>query len=72
MINTVSLMVSYLRAYIGREEGQDLIEYATLGGLIALAITTVAVLVLQGAIDSMFTGIGNCADFNSATACDPF
>ena len=52
--------------------GQDLIEYALLGGLVALAITGVAVLAFQDAIQGMFSGIGACIDFNSGTSCNPF
>jgi Flp pilus assembly pilin Flp len=53
------------------EDGQDLIEYAMLGGLIALAIIGV-VIFLTGAIEDMAEGIGNCIDFNSGTTCAPF
>jgi Flp pilus assembly pilin Flp len=52
------------------EKGQDLLEYAMLGGLIAAAIVAVLVL-FTDAIETMITGIGNCIDFNSATSCDP-
>lgn len=71
MINVVSFMVSCLRAHIGREEGQDLLEYAMLGGLIAAAIVAVGILLFSGALTSLFTGIGDCIDFDSATACSP-
>lgn len=54
------------------ERGQDLIEYAMLGGLIALAIIAVGVLALSGALTSMFGGIGDCIDFDSGTSCAPF
>lgn len=55
------------------ERGQDLLEYALLGGLIALAITAAAVvLTLTGAVNAMASGIANCIDFNSATNCAPF
>jgi Flp pilus assembly pilin Flp len=53
-----------------REEGQDLIEYALLGGLIAAGILAVTVL-FNDAIDSMITGIGNCIDFSDTSLCDP-
>ena len=60
----------YLRARFGEERGQDLIEYAMLGGLLAVAITAVAVVAaMTGALDSMATGISNCIDFNAGTAC---
>ena len=54
-----------------RESGQDLIEYAMLAGLIALAILGAGIF-FKDAIDSMAKGIGNCIDFNKGTPCDPF
>jgi Flp pilus assembly pilin Flp len=55
------------------ERGQDLIEYAMLGGLIALTLMAVAVLTaMTGALDKMATGIGNCIDFQKGTECLPF
>jgi Flp pilus assembly pilin Flp len=52
------------------EKGQDLLEYALLGGLIAAGI--VAVLVLFGGfITDMVTNIGHCIDFASSTTCNP-
>lgn len=53
------------------ERGQDLIEYALLGGMIALAIMGVATLVLTGAVEDMAAGIGACIDFDSLSGCDP-
>jgi Flp pilus assembly pilin Flp len=66
--------INSLRARLAEERGQDLIEYAMLGGLIALAIIAVGVLAFSGAINDMATGIGNCIDFDSSAAspCDPF
>jgi Flp pilus assembly pilin Flp len=65
-------MVRHLTGRLVKDErGQDLIEYALLGGLIAVAIMG-AVAFLSGALSSMFTGIGNCIDFNSGTTCAPF
>ncbi|HXF50987.1 MAG TPA: Flp family type IVb pilin [Dehalococcoidia bacterium] len=52
------------------ERGQDLIEYALLGGLIAAAILLVTSF-FTGAIQSMAQGIGNCIDFSDNTLCDP-
>ena len=43
---------------IRREEGQTLVEYALIIGLIAVALTT-ALIFLQGQIANMFTTIGN-------------
>ena len=64
---------TWIRSYFPQsEQGQDLIEYAMLGGLIALAIIGVGVLALTGALNDLFNGIGNCVDFDSTTSCDPF
>ena len=69
----VSAAVAGLRARLDEERGQDLLEYALLGGLIAAAITGAAVAVLMtGALSGMATGISHCIDFNSATTCGPF
>jgi Flp pilus assembly pilin Flp len=65
-------VISWIFAHLPRSErGQDLIEYAMLGGLIALAIIGVGILALSGAIEDMFSGIGSCIDFTSG-GCDPF
>ena len=58
------------RPHLSRESGQDLIEYAMLGGLIALAILG-AFILFGSALTDMATGIGNCIDFTSSTVCDP-
>jgi len=54
------------------ERGQDLIEYAMLGGLIALAVIAVGALAFQGPISNMAKGIGDCIDFKKSTPCSPF
>ena len=77
LINTALLRaltaVSGLRARLSEERGQDLLEYALLGGLIAAAITAAAVVLLMtGALEGMTGGISACIDFNSGTVCGPF
>lgn len=67
----LTVLISWIRAHVTSERGQDLLEYALLGGLIALAIMA-GVLVLSGAISSMASGISDCIDFDSATTCAPF
>jgi len=47
-----------------RQDGQDLIEYALLSGLIAFAIIAVGTAALATPLGNMFTGIGNCIDFD--------
>ncbi len=65
--------LSGLRARLGEERGQDLLEYALLGGLIAAAITAAAVVAaMSGALTGMADGISGCIDFDSATSCGPF
>jgi Flp pilus assembly pilin Flp len=61
---------TWVLSHMRRENGQDLLEYALLGGLVAAAIVAVLVL-FTGALNTMFTNIGNCIDFDSATACSP-
>ena len=69
----LSMVITYIRNRLAIESGQDLIEYAMLGGLIALALAAVAVLAgLTGAVTDMADGIGNCIDFNKGTTCAPF
>jgi len=69
----VETAVENLRARLSEERGQDLLEYALLGGLIAAAITAAAVvLAMSGALGGMASGIARCLDFNSVTVCGPF
>ena len=69
----LTVLVTWVSAHLPRgERGQDLIEYAMLGGLIASALLVVAVLAaFSGALEDMFTGIGGCIDFQ-AGGCAPF
>lgn len=73
MLSPVQYAYAWLVSHLRGERGQDLIEYALLGGLIALALMA-AVLLLSGAIEDMATGIGNCIDFSDAVGseCSPF
>ena len=68
-IHTASLhvmaAVASLRARLAEERGQDLMEYALLGGFIAVAFAVAALaLPLSGVMTDMVTAIGNCVDFN--------
>ncbi|MDP2673397.1 MAG: Flp family type IVb pilin [Dehalococcoidia bacterium] len=74
MLSAIQYAHAWVVSHLHRDErGQDLIEYALLGGLIALALMA-AVLLLSGAITDMATGIGNCIDFSDAVGseCSPF
>jgi Flp pilus assembly pilin Flp len=65
-------LISWLRLHVRSEKGQDLLEYALLGGLIAAAIIAVIALgTMTTAITDMANAIGDCIDFDSTTACDP-
>jgi Flp pilus assembly pilin Flp len=63
--------INWIAARLRIEVGQDLIEYALLGGLIAAALIAVAVLTgLTTAVTAMADGIGECIDFDG-TDCAP-
>lgn len=69
----LSIIVEYIRKRLSIESGQDLLEYALLGGLIAAAIVAVIALgTMTDAISSMAQGISDCIDFDSTSACGPF
>jgi pilus assembly protein Flp/PilA len=55
-------MITYfyliLQSYIEGEEGQDLIEYALIAGLLAL-VAVVALTALGGSIQSMWISLSN-------------
>ena len=63
--------VGGLRARLADERGQDLLEYALLGGFIAVGFAVAAALILPGAFNTMATEIKECIDFSSATSCGP-
>ena len=72
MIDRIVVWALTLKAKLSEERGQDLLEYAMLGGLIVIGILAV-VLAFTGALNNMITGIGNCIDFSDGTTCDnPF
>lgn len=64
----VQLFLSGLR----EERGQDLIEYALFGGLIAIGIIAVGVAAYTGIVNDLVAGISKCVDFDNTTACAPF
>jgi Flp pilus assembly pilin Flp len=69
MLNAV---VTWIQARMVREDGQDLIEYALLGGLIAAALIAVIALgVMTDAVESMANGISECIDFDGTAGCMP-
>ncbi len=69
----IAYALSSLLVRIRGERGQDLLEYALLGGLIAAAVMAAITLgVMTGAVSTMVTNIGNCVDFAKSTTCGPF
>ncbi len=69
----LTFTLTWLLTRVRSERGQDLIEYALLGGLIAAAIVGVITLgIISGAVSSMATNIGACIDFKKSTTCGPF
>ena len=71
MLSAIQYAHAWVVSHLRDERGQDLIEYALLGGLIAIALMAAALL-LSPAITGMATGIGRCIDFDSTTVCAPF
>ena len=71
MSSAIQYAYAWVVSHLRDERGQDLIEYALLGGLIAIALMAAALL-LSPAITGMATGIGRCIDFDSTTVCAPF
>ena len=67
----IAYLNTWLSLHIRSERGQDLIEYAMLSGIIALALIGGA-LAFKGPLADMATGIGNCIDFKTSTSCSPF
>lgn len=73
----MQLVAYYVSGFVVRmrtERGQDLLEYAMLGGLIAAAILAIFAVLMgaaggTGAIQSMADGIANCIDFDATTDC---
>ena len=69
----IAYVLTWMLVRIRSERGQDLIEYAMLGGLIALAIIAVVALgAFETPLKDMAEGIGDCVDFKSTTECKPF
>jgi Flp pilus assembly pilin Flp len=60
----------YVRARLGSERGQDLIEYALMGGILAAGIAIMATILVVGngtsAFDDMANAIASCLDFEGA------
>jgi Flp pilus assembly pilin Flp len=68
--NLVIRIHAAISGLLRKEEGQDLLEYALLGGLIAAGIVAVLA-IMTGNISDMVNNIGDCIDFASSTPCNP-
>ena len=68
----LTVFITWIRSHIASERGQDLIEYALLSGVIAVAFVSIGVGLYTGAVQSMANGIGDCVDFSTSTPCKPF
>jgi hypothetical protein len=61
---------------IKRDDGQDLIEYALFGGLLATIIIAIAAIMIAtpalNPVKTLLSGLSGCVDFNTTTPCKPF
>jgi hypothetical protein len=62
-------LATWLHARLSNERGQDLLEYAVFGSVLATALIAVGLVVMDTAIQNMGLGIGRCIDFNGSTPC---
>ena len=69
MVSILNTAIAWIQSRISGERGQDLIEYALLSGVIAVAFTGLAVGLYTGAVQDMADGISRCVDFNASTLC---
>ena len=69
MINTALMRTvmaaGRLRQRLTEERGQDLLEYAVLGGVMGAFIVALAAALSFGALDAMVAGISECIDFDN-------
>lgn len=67
----IAYAISSLLVRIRGERGQDLLEYALLGGLIAAALlAAIGLGLMTGAASSMVQNISDCIDFEAGTPCN--
>jgi Flp pilus assembly pilin Flp len=71
-VQLVNYAILSFVARIRTERGQDLLEYALLGGLIAAALLAIGVSVaLTGGVQALADNVKACIDFDSGTPCNP-
>ncbi len=56
MMTQLSVYVLILRSYFAEEEGQDLIEYALIAGLLALAAVA-GLMAMSGTLETMWNNL---------------
>jgi Flp pilus assembly pilin Flp len=61
----------WLASLRDEQRGQDLVEYALFGGLIAIGIIAVGAAAYTGIVNSLVSGIQSCVDFTDG-GCDPW
>ena len=67
----IAFAITWLSVRIRSERGQDLLEYALLGGLIAAALIALFTLgAIEVGVTSMANNIRDCVDFEGITPCD--
>ena len=67
----LSVLITWIRMHTGSERGQDLLEYALLGGLIAAAVVAALLSgIFEIAINDMADGVADCIDFDSTSLCN--
>jgi Flp pilus assembly pilin Flp len=65
MIDRIVVWALTLKAKLSSERGQDIMEYALLGGFIAVAFVVAALATPLGdAMQDMTNAIGECVDFD--------
>jgi len=71
-VTNISLAIwTNIQTFVSRlreEHGQDTLEWALIGGLMAVALVA-AFLILRPEIVQMATNMGACVDFDSTSPC---
>jgi hypothetical protein len=65
----IAYLATWLHARLSSERGQDLLEYAVFGSLIATALVVTGLVVMDSAIQGMGLGLARCLDFSGSTPC---
>jgi Flp pilus assembly pilin Flp len=69
-VQFIAFAIAWLRVHIRSEKGQDLLEYALLGGLIAAALLAAGIMItISGGVELFVGNIRDCIDFEPSP-CD--